>query len=1014
MKYLFFIGALILCSITSAQTVTGTVTDDTNIPLPGANVIVLGSSNATSTDFDGNFILENVKEGSTLQFTYVGFQEQTYKVTAEKNQTVNIQLVSAQEQLDEVVIVGASIKKQSIAGAVSSISGKELEETPTPNVVQALQGKIAGVYVQQTGNPAGSASIKIRGSNSFEFGTAPIFVVDGLIMEGNFENINPNDIDDITVLKDAAATAIYGSKGAGGVVVITTKKGSRSGEGKIEYRGWVGTSEFENTIPLMNAQELYELRLDAVANRVLGDDYGPNRQAFINEVNSTGGYTDGSGQFQGVFADYEMETYNSGKSYNWLNEVIRTGIQSNHNLSFSGGGTKGTYYISLNYSDNKGILKNSELKRYNAKVNLVQDVKSWLQIGTNITFSRSEASYQEGSAFGNALGANPLLPIDPELTYLKYADILDQGAYNPIISLDIDDISKRNKLTSSSYLSITPFKNVKVRSTFATDIVSQANFSYYPIYTGQSIRNSRDGQANHWRYEELNYQWDNTITYSKLFNERHDINFLIGQNIRKETNNGTSVGVQRFATDDLTFYNLGGAGDKENFQVGSSFNRNSILSYFAQLTYTLDRKYSVTGTVRRDGSSAFGINNQWGTFPSVTGSWDISKENFLQDSKFINQLRLRAGYGVAGNQNIPRYSYVTLYYGSSSGGSPVFTQGDTAGNPNIKWEEQKQLNIGLDLTVLDNKLTLTANYFNTNNDDLIFRRNVPQSGGFLYRYENIGRLNNQGFELSAVAKIINTSDLTWNISANITRAKNQIKKLSGDATARYSLGGYSGVEIQRTGNLFVGESVNSIYVFQYDGLATAEEAAADPNDFVLGAGDIKVKDRNGDGQIDDDDRYVVGNTDPDFFGGFTTDLNYKGFALNAIFSYSIGRKTTSWIYDSYMGSSGRSAAHTDLLNRWTPENTNTIIPRAYDGGGRYSLAQTDKGIQDASFLRLNTLTLSYTFNSDLMRKIFLKGTRVYVTGSNVFTSTKYKGYDPEGGDSYPITRMLVTGIDISL
>jgi len=1003
-RYLCFLLFTLCAGNAWSQTVSGKVTDAQSMPLPGATVAVKGTQAATFTDMDGNYSLE-AATGKTLEFSYLGYVSQSIEVGS--NATINVVLAESSEEIDEIVVVGAVIKRGDLTGAVGNLSGEKLKETPTPNVVQALQGRIAGVYVQQSPSPGGAASIKIRGNNSINFGTNPIFVVDGLIMEGNFENINPNDVASIDVLKDASATAIYGSRGANGVVVITTKKGSRNGEGRVEYSTWLGVSEFTKTIPLMNGQQLFDLRVDAFANRYMDENPGADRAAYITQIKADGST---------AFAQYELDAYRAGKSYNWLDEVTQSGVQTNHDISFSGGGEKGTYFASFNYADQDGLLKNSSFKRYNAKVNLVQDVKPWLQLGSNNTFSHSETSYQEGSAFGTALGANPLLAIDRDATYLRYGDAPDPNLYNPILSLEIINFSKRNKLTSSNFLSIKPIKGLDIRSTFSADIVDQANFDYLPIFTGQSIRNSSNGEAHHWRYNQLNYQWDNTISYNKTYAEKHDVSLLAGTSLTKNTDNSTDVRARGFASDDFAYMYLGGASQRENFQLGSDFVTSTLMSYFARVNYTFNSKYSLTGTIRRDGSSKFGPNNKWGTFPSLAASWDIAKEDFLKESQKINQLKFRVGYGIVGNQNIPNYAYISLYRPNVSNSQVTYDSDGQLGNPDLRWERQKQLNIGLDAAVLNNRLTLSANYFDITNDDLLMYRSLSTVGGYNRTIYNVGAMKNKGIEFQVSGDVIKTEDVRWNISANISSAKNKVTKLYGEETERYNLGGFTGNEIQRTGNLFLGKSINSIYVFEYDGIAQVGEdlSGIDYGGRTVAPGDIKIKDRNGDGVINDSDRYVVGNTDPNYYGGFTTDFSYKGFAVNAVFAYSIGGKRTSWIYEGYMNSGGMSAAHTDLLNRWTPENTNTDVPRAYYGGGRYSLGETDHAIQNASFLRLNALTLSYTFPSTLTDNVYLKNARVYVTGSNLFTATKYKGYDPEGGDSYPNSRMFVVGLNVAL
>jgi len=1005
-RYLCLLIVMMCAGSLYSQTVTGKVTDNENLPLPGASVLVKGTQNVVSTDIDGNYSIPNVAPGSVLQISFIGFVSQSIEVN--NSTVINVTLKASASELDEIVLVGASVKRTDLTGAISSISGEKLKETPTPNVVAGLQGRLAGVYIQQNANPAGSAQIKIRGNNSIQFGQNPIFVVDGLVMEGNFENINPNDIASIDVLKDASATALYGARGSGGVVVITTKKGSRTGDGKIEYETWVGVSEFSKKIPLMNAQQLFDLRTDAFANRYMELNPNASRQEYINQITADG---------SNVFAQYELDTYRSGKSYNWLDQVTRSGVQTNHNLSFSGGGEKGTYFVSFNYTDNQGLLKNSGFKRYNGKINMVQDVKSWLQVGTNTTFSRSEAKYQEGSAFGSALGANPLLPIDGNIKQITYAQS-GEGAANPILSLDILNHSNRNMLTSSNFVVVKPTKGLDIRSTFAVNITDQANFDYIPSYTQQSIRNNLKGEGHHYRNSELNYQWDNAVSYNKIFANKHDVSLLGGYYITKNTNNYTDARVRGYVSDDFNYINLGAASDRINSSVGSGFTTNTLQSFLGRANYVYDGKYAITGTIRYDGSSKFGTNNKWGAFPSIGASWDIAKENWLKDSEKVNQLKLRIGYGVSGNQNIPPGYYNSLYNPVIRDNTTIYESNLIFGNQNIRWEEQKQLNLGLDFAAFNNRLSINANYFNTENDNLLVLRSITSISGYAQRLENVGSMRNKGIEFTINGSLIRNEDFTWDVSANISSAKNKITKLYGDVTEIYNTGGFTGNEIQATGNYFLGQSINSVYTYQFDKIMQESDIDAvsqlDLGGRTARPGDVLIKDRNGDGKINDNDRYVVGNVDPDYYGGFSTNFTYKGIGLNAVFAYSIGGRRISNIYSGFINSNGTSAAHTDLLDRWTPQNTNTDIPRAYSEGGRFSLNETDRALQNASFLRLNALSLSYNLPGDIAKRVYMSGVKVYVTGSNLFTATKYKGYDPETGDSYPNSRMLVMGVNVSL
>jgi hypothetical protein len=401
--------------------------------------------------------------------------------------------------------------------------------------------------------------------------------------------------------------------------------------------------------------------------------------------------------------------------------------------------------------------------------------------------------------------------------------------------------------------------------------------------------------------------------------------------------------------------------------------------------------------------------------------WNIAEEDFFKKLGVgsVNLFKLRAGYGIAGNQNIPNFAYKTLYYPSYTNNSVTYNSNGRLGNPNLAWEKQKQLNLGVDVGLVANRINLTVDYFTINNTGLLLQRGLSSTTGFNNIISNVGEMTNKGIEVNVSAKVLSTEKFQWSVAGNISTAKNKVTKLYGDVTAIYNKGGYTGTDIQREGNYFVGESVNSIYVYKFDKIAqesdmarVAEMGLDGVNGHLVRPGDVLPLDRDNNGVINDDDRYVVGKKDPKFYGGFSTDFSFMNFSLNAVFSYNYGAKRISYLYEGYMNGSGMSAASTDMLDRWTPDHTNTNVPRAYAGGGRYNLGDTDWTVQNASFLRLSAITLSYTVPKTVLDRIKMNTLRVYVTGNNVLTATKYKGYDPEGGDDYPMAKMFVGGINL--
>ena len=999
-------------SMAQSVKIEGSVRDSqTDELLPGVNVMVKGSSIGAMTNIDGAFSI-TVQKGSVLEFSFIGYEKQEYGVKG--NAKIQVELNPVGIAMDEVIVVGASMKKSDLTGSVARVTDKPLQQIPTADLNTALQGKVAGVFIQNSAKPGEAASIKIRGNNSIQYGTSPIYVIDGLLVDQGFEMLNPNDIATIDVLKDASATAIYGARGANGVVVITTKKGQK-GKARVTYDGWYGSQSFSKEMPLINGSQLHDLRVEAYINEFNNTTNLPpaRREKYIKD-----NFLSTTVPPNTIFTEDEMEAYLSGKTYNWLDAVTQNAYQQNHAVSFSGAGDKGSYFMSFNYNQQEGLMKNVSYERYTGKINLDQMVKPWLKVGTNTTFV-----YQVGhpvaddNTFPVALRADPLLPISGEYWYMKYGTEESQSNNNPIRDLNVVRDANQARLMSSNFININPIKGLDIRSTFSIDYMSKEDYTYYSTETTQSYKASADGQAKHRKDKMLNWQWDNTVSYKTLIKEKHRISAVLGANMSYYSQNWNSLDVKGFGNDFFSYKAIAGASKKEDFGVNSDFWTYSMASVFLRAGYVYDSRYYVTFTGRYDGSSKFGTNNKWGFFPSVSASWNITGEEFMQSQNVINNLRLRVGYGLAGNQNIPNYGYQTLYDVRATLGTSALINWGRYGNPDLRWEKQKQINVGLDYGMFNDRLSFTLDLFHIDNEDLLMTISKSPSSGYLDQLANVGTLRNRGIEFSINATPIRTKDWNWNIGFNISADRNKIIKLDGQAQEIYKLGGMSNNEIQTEGNLFVGESLNTIYMYLFDRII--QESDMDyVNSLELGSrtaqpGDILPLDRDHNGIINDKDRTVVGVKDPKFYGGIHTTVSWKGLELTLVGNYSYGAKKTSFLYNSLVTSDGRSAAHKDILNRWTPENTNTLIPRAYHAFSGFGYGSTSLCLQDASFFRLSSATLAYTFPRKLINKIYLDNLRIYFTGSNLFTATKYRGFDPETGDWYPNTRMYVVGLNIS-
>jgi TonB-linked SusC/RagA family outer membrane protein len=1005
--------------------IKGKVLDDRGQPMPGVSVTIKGTQIGTVTDANGDFML-NTAAGATLVIKSVGFETQELTASGEP---VTIKLIAVSNSLNEVVIVGATFKKSDLTGAVANVEAKTLQERPVTNVNQALQGRVAGVFIGGGSKPSDDATIRIRGINTINSGSSPIYVVDGLVMENNqggFNSINLNDVESVQVLKDASATALYGSRGANGVVVVTTKKGrKKGGDGIISYDGWAGFSNFGKMPSTLDASQLFQLRLDAYANGYMKDNPTANRQDYINNTLLKGNI---------AFSNQEFDTYNSGKSYNWLNQIKQTGYQQNHALNFSGGTERSTFYLSFGYAGTKGLIADTKQNKYTGRFNADYDVKRWLKVGTNTGFTRTDDALPSDDVYNKSLGANPLLSYesyqDPATRYSSdYLTIYyrshgeqNNNDFNPFNTLDITRRQNRNRLVTSNYININPVKGLNIRSTYAVDYAQQSWFEFTPNNIQESFRNyNGDARAKHERWSDLYWQWDNTVTYNTVLNSKHHINALLGTSTSKRSADYTRAQGDRFASNDLLYYNLDGAAAINKFNIGSDFYGYSLFSVIARATYNYDERYFLTGTARYDGSSRFAADKRWGVFPSFSAAWNVTNESFMKGNQNVfNLLKLRAGYGVVGNQDIGNYAFQTLYGSVVNNGNALIANDGRRGNPNLTWEKQKQANLGLDMAFFKSRLSVTADAFYINNDNLLLNASLAPTVGYDVQYQNIGRINNKGFEVSVTGQVVQSTDWNWTVAGNISFSRNTVKKLNGNATEIYNIDGGS---IQRENNIFLGQPLHGIYTYRTGGIAQeanrSEWQGINYNGKTVGLGDLFPLDVSGpngvkDGIVDQYDRQVVGKTDPKYFGGFSTDLSYKNLALNAVFVYSVGAKKVSGYYEGLINSIGESMASTDLLNRWTPQNTNTNVPRviANTSYNRYNPSDMDYTIQNGSYLRLSALTLSYNLSNKLLNSWHANRVRVYFTGSNLFVITKYKGLDPETGDyGYPPVRSFVMGVN---
>lgn len=717
-KLLSLLFFMFWCSVITGQNikVTGVVLDANSEPVIGASVLEKGTTNGVITDLNGEFSL-SVGTNSVVVVSYIGYVTQEQKAVSSKK--MRFILKEETELLDEVVIVGASMKKSDLTGAVSSVGADVLSEKPVTNLNQALQGRVAGVLISNPTRPTDDAGIKIRGVNTINGSTDPIYVVDGLVMDNSysgFNAVNINDIASIEVLKDASATALYGSRGSNGVVVITTKKGKK-GEGKITYDGWVGFQTYAKTPKTMDTRQLFELRKEAYVNGFQQTNPDGDVNQYINDV-VMGSNT--------VFADYEFDAYENNKNYDWLDAVSRTGVQQNHVVSLSNASDKDSYYLSFGYSNNQGVIEKSGQKRYTGRINADQQIKTWLKVGTNTSFTRTENSLVDDGVMTRARNANPMLEISEDLETLNWQGVFDQNNFNPLRSLQVDNDQVYNRILSSNYVNINPIEGLNFRSTFAIDYTSKVQNKYTPNDIYESERYGTQGEAKDDRDSRMVWQWDNTLSYDTMFGEKHKLTALVGTSATRTTMSYINATAYGFGSNWFGYHNLGAGYKKDQRGLGTGWSEQTLLSYIARVNYSYENKYLVTATARYDGSSKFADGHRWGVFPSFSAAWNIAEEKFMKNQNIFDQLKLRLGFGIVGNQNIDDFAYMSLYNVSYTGTADTgytnsFVSNGRRGTPDIGWEKQQQWNLGVDMGFLNNRIRFSADafYINLNSATLL-------------------------------------------------------------------------------------------------------------------------------------------------------------------------------------------------------------------------------------------------------------------------------------------------------
>lgn len=1013
---LFFLFFLSIGTVLAQNPITGNVIDESGEPIIGASIQIKGTGQGTVTDVDGNFTLHVPENANTLIVSYVGMQTQEVPV----NQNVNIILKSDTELLSEVVVVGyGTQRKKELTGSVTSVKSEEITKVASNSFTNALQGKIPGVQISQiSGAPGAGSSVRIRGIGTTG-GNDPLYVIDGMpigggnmAISGSGDNIgglsiiNPNDIESVEVLKDAAAAAIYGARAANGVILITTKRGSE-GLAKVNYNTYFGSQQLWRKPEFLNANEFATLANELFANS--GMDPNPE---FANPSSL-------------------------GEGTDWIGAIFRSAPTHNHDISISGGTKNSQTSISLGYLDQDGTMIETWYKRYTGRLTADLKANDYLKFGSTLAFTHTQAKGQRNNElrvgiFNLAQQMYPHLGIDDVIDgstayYTSQAD-------NPVMrAKSIDNRLENLRLYGNVFAELEIIKGLKFRSSAGLDASNSKNRSWEPKVQRGHYRNLQ-ATLTETDNRSLNWLIENTLTYTGVF-EDHRITGLVGQTAQKNRWDNLSSTGRDYINETIKVINGSNSSERTSSGYMSEY---TLASYLGRINYSFKDKYLFSTSIRRDGSSNFGPNNKWGVFPSLSVGWNLSEEKFMQNIDFLSFLKLRASWGQLGNDNIGSFGYLsTIRIGNNAdnyilGPNQSLLVGSSIlkpGNPNLKWEASEQTNFGIDGSFFNGHLTANIDYYIKKTKDLLVALPVSYEAGFQTAPSiNGGTIENKGFEL-VIGYNGTVGDFNWNISGNISTLSNKVTSLGvglpivGSSVSSYISLPATYTEVGKEIGYFKGYIVDGIY--QSD---DEVDLAYQPN---ARAGDFRFRDVNKDGTLSDADKVKIGSPWPDFMYGGSIDLQYKGFDMNIALSGVSGNE----IFNAnkintypmkYFGGSGIVNASKNMLDRWTPGSNKNEIPRLVynDANGNYANPSTFY-IEEGSYMRIRNITLGYTIPESLIRKTrVLSSCRIYASAQNLFTFTNYSGFDPEVGATsplragiddgvYPVPRTLLFGLNLS-
>ncbi len=997
--------ALLLCNLSMAQrAITGTVTDAEGAALIGVNIVQKGTAAGTVTDLDGNYSFSLMQGESILVFSYTGYEpieERVYNRTV-----VNITMTEG-TTLDEIVVVGYGRQKKSVlTGSVASVNAEDIAKVPVARIDQALQGRAAGVHVTQTsGAPGAGTSIRVRGGNSITGSNEPLWVIDGIVVGTNYDlnNLNANDIESVEILKDASSIAIYGSRGANGVVLVTTKSGSRAGTGKPQVNGGVYTS-----VQLV-----------------------PERPAYLTQEEQID-YTNEDARFRGVAEPFP----GSPASYpdnDYFDLLLDPSAIYNADVSVAGSSENGnvTYYNSLNFFNQDGLIKNSGIEKYIFRSNIDFKLSDRLNAGFRINYSRIKTD-NGVVGYGGLLNILPTQPIyNDDGSFNGFNEVIGAPFANPlaIAELDIDETFSNN-LLGTAYLQYSPIPNLVLRSTFNPEIDhskrNQLNSSQRPDFTVVGEK----GNASINSSSSFGWNNENTIQYTADIKKDHSLTLLGGASFQKSSTEIFRAEAYGLTTDATGFNSLGLGTDPTRNVVGSGYSGFQIVSFFGRANYAFKNKYLLTLVGRTDGSSVFAPGNKYNFFPSVAGAWKISEESFMQNQNLFEDLKLRVSYGKSGNQAISPYNTLGILEEANTTLNGVQQPGLTLGrpaNPDLKWETTTSFDIALETSLFGGKIFTEFNYYYKKTEDLLLDVIIPRQTGFTSQLQNIGSLQNQGWELLVNSRNVRKANFSWNTTLTLSSNKNEVLDLGGQG---YIDGGVD--QIIGAGNLriIVGDASPVFTGAKYLGTWKSQEeinaSGLNPGTQIVGG--PRFENLNGDGIISNEDFVVLGSPFPDLIFGLDNSFSYKNFDLSVYFQGTLGNEVYNLRTRGNFWTRGENPKYAEIADRWTPENPTSDIPRAGHDG--ISITQPSSyDVEDGSHLRLKTATLTYNFPIDRLGWKRVQKMSVYASGTNLLLFSDFRLIDPEtsrygrsglgniaqgfSNGEYPNAKVLTLGVNVT-